>query len=103
MHILKRAKEFRATDLLQALQAGSYPWLGDALLLLDADTTMDLDTMVGLMLAMTAQGGVVAEHLGEFVQDLSVSLIGQCCTVPINLNLVLTDVTLKVIQISVYT
>ena len=71
MHILKRAKEFRAADLLQALQAGSYPWLGDALLLLDADTTMDLDTMVGLMLAMTAQGGVVAEHLGDFVQDLS--------------------------------
>ena len=54
MHILKRAKEFRAADLLQALQAGSYPWLGDALLLLDADTTMNLDTMVGLMLAMTA-------------------------------------------------
>ena len=71
MHILKRAREFRAADLLQALHAGSYPWLGDALLLLDADTTMDLDTMVGLMLAMTAQGGVVAEHLGDFVQDLS--------------------------------
>ena len=70
MHILKRANEFRATDLLQALQAGSYPWLSDALLLLDADTTMDNNTMVGLMLAMTAQGGIVAEHLGDFVEDL---------------------------------
>jgi hypothetical protein len=38
-----------------------------------ASSTMEYDSMVGLMLAMTALGGIVSLHIARFVGDLEPS------------------------------
>ena len=51
--VMKRAKEFCASNLLHALHVGLQVCLGDALLLIDTEKMMRHDSMLSHILAMT--------------------------------------------------
>lgn len=68
--IIKKAKSFLKKEVLQELRSGTFTWLGDALRQVQVNAMMDNDQIVGLLLAMTALGGVFAESMTTFVSDL---------------------------------
>ena len=54
MKITVRAKEFLNVGTLLALQKGAYTWLNDAFLEISVSTMMDNDSLLGIVMAMTA-------------------------------------------------
>ena len=63
--------EFAHPDILNKLQDGEYAWLTQALLKTRVISTMDENTILGLMMAMTALNGATAGHVAVFVADLT--------------------------------
>ena len=71
LKIIEHAVEFLHPDILKKLQDGECAWLTKALLKTRVVSTMTENTILGLMMAMTALNGATAGHVAAFVADLT--------------------------------
>jgi hypothetical protein len=68
--ILAKAHLFPEARTLNALKSQTYGWLADALTSIRANSSMDIQTKLGLLMANTTQGEACSAHIKYFVQDL---------------------------------